>query len=107
MIETAGKIERMIAKSLRYPHYGIKGKYIDVKLNNSCNSDIYRDVWLPAYVVAEYPKFFIVEILPHHNPTGYSYGESKPYRIGINKMSIIFKETEIREDITKKHCRPI
>lgn len=74
--------------------YNITGKEIDIKLNEY--DPLYNNVWLPAKVVDEYPKFLIVEILPHLNVNEH-VGISKPYRLGINKMSINFKEVEIRE----------
>jgi len=85
----------MKIKSLEYKHYGLTGKEIDIKFNNSFDNFLYHDLWLPAKVVAEYPKFLIVEILPHIN-LNQSMGISKPYQVGVNKMRIHFGEVEIR-----------
>lgn len=83
-------------KGIKHKDYHYQGgELIKVKLNDSFDNYLYHDVWLPAEVVAEYPKFIIVEILPHVNPNQH-LGESHPYKIGINKLSIHFGDVNIK-----------
>ena len=83
------------AVSAVYPYYGLAGKYIKVKLKQSWDTATYNNVWLPCYVVSEYPKFIRVEVQPHINPND-SFGESKPYMMSISKAAITFNEVNIK-----------
>lgn len=82
--------------SLNYKWYGYEpGKEMLFKWNDPPCS-IWKDCWLPAVVVAEYPKFIVIEVQPHKN-VNQSLGMSKPYRVGVNKMNLLFKGMELRE----------
>lgn len=74
--------------------YNITGRNVKVKLNNSCDASTWGSVWLPAKIIAEYPKFLIAEILEHRNPRG--QGMSWPYRITLNKVDLYFKDVELK-----------
>jgi hypothetical protein len=78
-----------------YKNYGLTDKFLDVKLNDSFDRFLYKNVWLPCYCVAEYEKFLIVEVLPHINPNA-SQGESHLYKLTVNKPDIYFGDIEIR-----------
>lgn len=83
-------------KSLEFKPLGMSGK-VKIKFNTGTSDDsLFADFWMPAEIIAEYEKFFIVEILPHYNPYR-NYGKSKPYKLGINKMRVYFNEVEIKE----------
>ena len=60
------------------------------------DDSLFTKFWMPAKVIADYEKFFIVEILPHLNPYR-NFGKSKPYRMGINKTRLYFGEVKIKE----------
>ena len=87
----------MIRKPINklYRHYNITGEEMKVKFNSSFDNVLYKDIWLPVKIIAEYPKFLLVEVLSHFNPNG-GYDFSIPYRRCINKMAIEFGEVEIK-----------
>ena len=76
-----------VRNALRYDRFDINGKEIKIRFRDYIDP-IFNNWWIPAKVIAEYPYFLLVEILPHTNPIE-SLGESKPYRIALNKVSLI------------------
>lgn len=63
--------------------------------NDSPDTSVWRDVWVPVVILKKYPKWMLVEVQPHKNPNG--MGISKPYRIGINQMALKFGEIRLME----------
>lgn len=88
-------MKHLIPSDIYKDYSYLVGKEIKMMLKESFDSNLYGNVWLPAKVVAEYPKFIMVEILPHINPNN-SFGMSKPYQMGINKTRLFFHEVEIK-----------
>ena len=81
---------------ITYLDYNLDGKYINVKMNNSFNSDIYKNEWLPCFVIGEYKKFIRVKVLPHKNKKE-GMDTSYPYIICLNKMAIQLGEIKVKE----------
>ena len=77
-----------------YMKYNITGNKAKVKINDNSSINIYGKNWVPVWIIAEYPKFLIAEVLPHENTHG--YGISWPYRITLNKSDLYFKEIELK-----------
>ncbi len=75
-----------------YRNQGIEGKEILVKWN--CTNEIWRNVWMPGICLKEYDEWILVEILPHKNKMGWT--KSKPYRMGISKINILFGDYSIK-----------
>lgn len=73
------------------------GQFVEVLFTDppSKLSELIKNVWLPAKILAEYEYFFLVEILPHRNPI-LSYGFSKPYRMTLNKFALTINEVKVR-----------
>ena len=73
------------------------GEVINVQLIDPPTklSELIRGVWLPVRILQEYEKFFLCEVLPHHNPI-LSWGLSKPYKLCLNKMAIKLNEIKIK-----------
>ena len=84
-------------RTIDYPNYNLKGKEIKVKLRDPWDADLYKDVWLPCYVLEEYKKFIRVIVLPHYNPNR-CFDVSKPYKMCLSKMGIHFGEIKIKVD---------
>ena len=77
-----------------YKDYNITGEKVKVKINDSSLINIFGRNWIPVWIIAEYPKFLIAEVLPHENKHG--QGISWPYRITLNKSDLYFKEIELK-----------
>ena len=60
--------------------------------------DLFKGVWLPIKVVAEYPRFFVAEVLPHYNPKG-NWGMSRPYKVTLDKFGIRVGEVKVRDAV--------
>lgn len=69
-------------------------KNIEVKFKGKEVAEM-NGFWIPARVVREFPRFYLVEIKPHRNPY-ISYGPSTPYKTCLDKLAIDFGEIEIR-----------
>lgn len=82
-------------RPVEYKWYGYTGKEMLLKWNDSPDT-IWDDCWIPVKIIAEYPRYLVAEVLPHINPNR-SMGKSKPYRIGVNKMNLLFKGIELKE----------
>ena len=78
-----------------YKNYNLVSKRINIKFKDCFDNVLYKGFWVPAIVLAEYPKFFIVEILEHINPNE-NFGFSHPYKLGINKSKLVFGEVLFR-----------
>ena len=52
------------------------------------NPDAYAfdGMYLPITIIAEYPKWWLAEVLPHKNPRG--HGLSSPYRMTMYKWDV-------------------
>ena len=52
------------------------------------NPDAYAfdGIYLPVKIIAEYPKWWLVEVQPHKNPRGQS--TSSPYRMTMRKWDV-------------------
>ena len=55
---------------------------------------VYKGVWIPVLIKAEYPKYLLAEVLPHQNPNGQRV--SKPYNITIHKHDLFTKQVRIK-----------
>ncbi len=70
------------------------GEQIEVMLTLGTYGEVYPGWylnWIPLEIVAEFPGFFLCEVLPHVNPINKRQGfkgKSKPYKITINKLDI-------------------
>ena len=42
---------------------------------------------VPVFVLAEYPRFYLVSVLPHYNPVS-CFGKSKIYNVTIDKFDL-------------------
>ena len=67
--------------------YGLSGQTITIKKKTK-NTDVYPWSYAQqkAKVIAEYPLFLVIEILPHKHPLG--FGLSFPYRCTICKHDV-------------------
>ena len=84
-------------KTLSYKWYGYEpGKEMLLKWIDPPDP-IWRDMWMPVKVLKEYPKYILVEVQPHMN-VNQAFGMSKPYRIGVNKMSLLLGDYQLKED---------
>ena len=74
------------------------GQELEVVFNDppSKLADLIKGVWLPVKIVAEYPRFFVAEVLPHYNPNG-NWGMSKPYKVTLDKFGIGVGEVKVRD----------
>lgn len=63
--------------------------------NDSPDTSVWKDVWIPVVILKKYPKWMLVEVQPHKNPNG--QGISRPYRIGVNRMALKFGEVRLIE----------
>lgn len=52
-----------------------------------------------ATVIGNFPRFLLVEILPHQNPRGFNV--SRPYRCTVPKHDIVIGEIVLTETDTK------
>ena len=84
------------ATVFKFVDYNITGENVYIKFGKDYDQYLYKKIWVPAKVVAEYPYFITFEILPHENQMG--YGISKPYRLSIHKTKIAFGEVQIRKE---------
>lgn len=57
-----------------------------VKLDYFMGTDTYKDIYLPIVVKAEYPTWYLCEVLPHMNPRGWK--TSAPYPVTISKWNL-------------------
>lgn len=48
--------------------------------------DTYKEIYLPIVVKAEYPTWYLCEVLPHMNPRGWK--TSTPYPMTISKWNL-------------------
>ena len=65
-----------------------EGMYISAAFRTNLSWDLYNNVFLPLKVISESKKFYTCEVLPHRNPSGYSFGMSKPYIMTIDKFDL-------------------
>lgn len=79
-----------------YKKYYLTGRHVKIKWKDSPDSSVWGNQWMPAIVLAEYPKWLLVEIQPHYNTSGFAQGKSHPYRIGVSKAALAFGEFEMR-----------
>ena len=58
------------------------------KANFKTNPDyhVFGDVFIPVKIIAEYPKWWLTEVIPHKNPHG--QGISSPYKMTLNKWDV-------------------
>lgn len=70
------------------------GKRIFAKFKVNPDQLIFRDVYLPLMIVAEYPEWWLCEVLSHKNP--YGWGMSQPYKVTIRKHDIICGDVEAK-----------
>ena len=63
------------------------GRKIRAMFSTNPDSSIFDGVFLPLEIIAEYPNYFVCNVLPHRNPNR-SWGISKPYRMTVNKFSV-------------------
>ena len=68
----------------------------DIKVMFTENMNELNRFWIPAKVLKEYHRFYLVEIQPHINPY-MSFGESRPFKICLDKFSISRGEIKIKE----------
>ena len=57
---------------------------------------VWKDVWMPVEILEEYPTWMLAEVKQHLNPNG-GFKGSKPYKIGINKMNLLFGGIKLKE----------
>lgn len=67
---------------------------IEIMFKTNGVSEINK-TWIPAKVLREFERYYLVEILPHINPY-HHFGISKPYKICLDKLAIMFNEIEVR-----------
>ena len=89
-------IEKARSNSYTFPVFNITGEPIKIQINND-EPTVYSGEWIPAEVIAEYPKFLVINILPHKNQKPNAMGECKGYTISVNKLAIHFREVRIRK----------
>lgn len=71
-------------------HYGLTGQTVKAKHKNG-DTDAYpwHGIAVPILITAEYPRFLIGTVLPHHAPKGSgSFGLSHPYTVTLDKHDI-------------------
>ncbi len=82
-------------KTLQYKNYGYEGKEMLLKWSDPPHA-VWENVWLPIKIIKEYPRWLLVEVQPHVNGN-LSLRMSSPYRMGVNKMSLILGDYKIKE----------
>lgn len=71
-------------------NYGLTGKTVKVRHKNG-DTDAYpwHGIAVPILITAEYPRFLVGTVLPHHAPFGSgSFGISHPYTVTLDKHDI-------------------
>ena len=71
-------------------HYGLTGQTVKAKHKNG-DTDAYpwHGIAVPILITAEYPRFLVGTVLPHHAPKGSgSFGPSHPYTVTLDKHDI-------------------
>ena len=71
-------------------HYGLTGQTVKAKHKNG-DTDAYpwHGIAVPILITAEYPRFLVGTVLPHHAPKGSgSFGVSRPYTVTLEKHDI-------------------
>ena len=74
-------------------NYNLTGLTVNV-LKRNPNNVVWRDIFIPVTIVAEYPKFLVGVVQPHRNREGFK--DSIPYTITLNKHDISIKEIIIK-----------
>lgn len=77
-----------------FKKFGLKGKDVSIMFKNAPDK-IFDNFFMPAKVVEEYDKYFVVEIKPHYNPY-ICQGISRPYRFGVNKTCLWLGDTVMK-----------
>ena len=54
----------------------------------SFDYELMYNSFVPVEIIAEYPNWWLVEVLPHRNPVR-SWGVTKPYKMTIDKFNLI------------------
>ena len=86
-------------KTLEYKWYGYDNKDMLLKITDPVHC-IWKNIWLPVKVIKEYPRWILVEVKPHINANiENSWGTAKPYRLGINKMSLLLGDYKLKEEL--------
>lgn len=93
---TASRTYHLLAESV-FRDYGLEGKQVLLRWNDSPCTETWHGVWMPAVCLKEYKKWLLMEIQPHFN-TNKNWGKSKPYRIGVGKINLMFGDFSIKED---------
>jgi len=73
------------------------GKEIRAKFATNPDAYIFGGVYLPLRIIAEYPEWWLTEVLPHRNEKS-CYGLSKPYRMTIRKWDVECGDVTVKEN---------
>lgn len=73
----------------------VGGRYL-ANFRGSFCTELLERVFIPIKILAEYPRFFVVEVTPHRNPIR-SWGMSTPYRMTIDKFNLKMGEIIVKD----------
>lgn len=83
----------MLTKKM-FKKFGLAGKDVSVMFKEAPDV-IFENFFMPAKILEEYDKYFLLEIQPHYNPHTHQ-GKSRSYNVCVSKTNLWLGNTVMK-----------